>query len=517
MLESVSAKDKLAFADLTEEEKQKRGILGRLYGPCADIINSTRNGRKYSDELWEKVFKQPLVEELFKNGGIPGEIDHPTDRSETDSSRIAIMLPEKPKKDDSGKLIAYFDILNTPCGQIAYQLAKYGFKWGVSSRGEGDITEDYATGEAIVDPDTYTLNAFDLVLIPSVEQARLNMITEGMDNNTALKKALKESFDKASAGDKEIMADTLKDLNIGFNGLTLNEDLSTVHGVLDNSKAVATDTVDNVKVSDVVKSLQESVKQTQTLQKQVKMLQEKLSVCNTKEAKLIASVQRSSDENKELRESLKKMSAQMDELKNKLTSSDQQLTDSKKLVESQNKRIELLMKRCDSHLQARKSMNEALTQTKSSNASLVEGLQKDISDRDSKISELTESLANSKQNLLIKEREYSAKVTKANKLAESYMGLAKNALNRYIDNKAKGMGVMPYEIKRRLSENFTIDDVDKICDELMNTKLSLTDLPFDIKPNCKLKITESNEKVFPKSEFNDEIDEQLKSISVKYV
>ena len=98
MLESVNTNDKLVFADLSEEEKKKRGILGRLYGPCADVIQPTRNGRKYSDKLWEKVFQQPLVEEMFNVGGIPGEIDHPSDRSETDSTRIAIMLHEKPKR-----------------------------------------------------------------------------------------------------------------------------------------------------------------------------------------------------------------------------------------------------------------------------------------------------------------------------------------------------------------------------------------------------------------------------------
>ena len=38
-------------------------ILGTLEGPCADIVNPTRNGRKYSEELWEKVFSDPIVEE----------------------------------------------------------------------------------------------------------------------------------------------------------------------------------------------------------------------------------------------------------------------------------------------------------------------------------------------------------------------------------------------------------------------------------------------------------------------
>lgn len=43
-------KETLAFTELTPEEKEKRGILGRLYGPCADILNPTRNGRLYPDE-----------------------------------------------------------------------------------------------------------------------------------------------------------------------------------------------------------------------------------------------------------------------------------------------------------------------------------------------------------------------------------------------------------------------------------------------------------------------------------
>ena len=38
-------REALQFQDLTEEEKQKRGILGRLYGPCASIVIPTRNCR----------------------------------------------------------------------------------------------------------------------------------------------------------------------------------------------------------------------------------------------------------------------------------------------------------------------------------------------------------------------------------------------------------------------------------------------------------------------------------------
>lgn len=39
------------YRKLTEAEQKSRGILGRLVGPCADFVNPTRNGRKYSEKL----------------------------------------------------------------------------------------------------------------------------------------------------------------------------------------------------------------------------------------------------------------------------------------------------------------------------------------------------------------------------------------------------------------------------------------------------------------------------------
>ena len=71
---------------------KSRGILGRLTGPCADIVNPTRNGRKYSEELWDKVFSSPLVQEQFNAGGIFGELTHP-DREDVDIEKIAIVMP----------------------------------------------------------------------------------------------------------------------------------------------------------------------------------------------------------------------------------------------------------------------------------------------------------------------------------------------------------------------------------------------------------------------------------------
>ena len=508
MLESVNVNDKLLFSDLSEEEKQKRGILGRLYGPCADIIHSTRNGRKYSDKLWEEVFKQPLVEEMFNNGGIPGEIDHPKDRSETDSSKIAIMMPEKPKKNKDGKLMAYFDILNTPCGQIAYQLAKYGFKWGVSSRGEGDVTEDYTTGEEIVDPKTYQLNAFDLVLIPSVEQARLNIIAEGLEKKEqkALKESLSKTLEFATPEAKKVMEETLKQLNIDYIDKELNENVNTHKKSVRNKKVNSSTIASNAGVDEAIKSLQESVKLTQTLQAQVKMLQEKLSVCNAKETRLTESLQQMKNENQELKESLESANSKTDELKT-------QLDEKLKLVESQNKQIEILNRRCD--VQARKQ--KSLTESISHNDEGVQRLNEQLDASKQEIASLKESLEAAKQDTVIKDREMAKKLTHAQSIMEHYQKVAQTAVDKYIDSKAKMLGINASEIKNRLTEGYSFKDIDKICEDLSNYQLSVNSLPFNTKKPVKIRMTESKESIVPKSGLDDDIDDQLMSLAGKFL
>lgn len=216
MLKKISRNEKLTFQPATEEDKA-RGILCRLTGIIGGK-DKTRNNREYTLDLWNKAFDNDIVKELFANGGLPGELDHPADREQTDPTKIAIMMREMPKVDDKGNLIATVDVIDTPCGQIAYQLAKYGFNFGISSRGTGDVY-DNGDGE-IVDPDSYQLNAFDLVLIPAYKEARLNMHESVDVNKHNLRVALAESLKNASDADRKIMKETLKDL-----GKKLNESL----------------------------------------------------------------------------------------------------------------------------------------------------------------------------------------------------------------------------------------------------------------------------------------------------
>ncbi len=211
----------LKFTKLSPEEKEKRGILGRLYGKVADFTNGTRNGRLYSEQLWEKLFNSDLIKERFANGGIFGQLCHP-DYEEVDMEKVACVMPEPPVKDKDGQLVAYIDLLDTPCGRIAYQLAKYGYKLGISSRGSGDLIEG-PDGEEEVDPDTYSLTAFDLVEVPAVKSARLSFV-ESLDKTRygkTLRQSLTESLEKASEEDRKLMKESLDTLGIKLNESTI--------------------------------------------------------------------------------------------------------------------------------------------------------------------------------------------------------------------------------------------------------------------------------------------------------
>ena len=247
------------YVKLTPEEMKARGILGRLVGPCADFTDPTRNGRKYSQDLWENVFNNPIMQEKFKNKVCFGELGHPEDRTEIDMEKIAVSLPEQPLKNDKGQLLAVFDILDTPNGRILKTLCDYGSRVGVSSRGQGDLITD-GEGNESVDPDTYECECWDIVLIPAVENARMQYVKEGLDTNKAnLNRALTESFSAASDEDKKIMKETLKELNININeGATdikeISKDQKEVKKTtekaidkLEKEKAAVQTNIDNLK------------------------------------------------------------------------------------------------------------------------------------------------------------------------------------------------------------------------------------------------------------------------------
>ena len=197
----------LQMQPLSEEEKNRRHILGRLWGPIATSKEKTRNGRGYNAQLWDKALKDEIFREKVANKSLFLELGHPVDREETDMNVVCACIPELPKVVD-GDLYAYVDILDTKQGRLLKTLCDYGFIPGISSRGSGDVMDNDE-----VDPETFFLETWDIVQLPAVKKARLTMC-ESLQHNKSLSKALKESLDSMSEEDRAEAEATLERLDV---------------------------------------------------------------------------------------------------------------------------------------------------------------------------------------------------------------------------------------------------------------------------------------------------------------
>lgn len=198
----------LRMQPLSEEEKTSRHILGRLYGPIATCVESTRNGRLYNRTLWEKALVDEIFLEKVATKALFLELGHPADREETDMKQACACIPEVPKI-VGDELYAYVDILDTPNGRLLKTLVDYGFVPGISSRGSGDVMDNNQ-----VDPETFFLETWDIVQLPAVKKARLN-VCESLDSDSIkLRRALAESYETAKEEDKDTMKQALENLNI---------------------------------------------------------------------------------------------------------------------------------------------------------------------------------------------------------------------------------------------------------------------------------------------------------------
>ena len=208
-MKSNEIMETLKIVPLTDDEKAKKHILARLYGPIATCTESTRNGRTYNRQLWEKALNDEIFKEKVANKSLFLELGHPADRTETDMTKICACIPELPKIINND-LYAYVDILDTQNGKLLKTLCDYGFVPGISSRGSGDVDE--YTNE--VDPETFFLETWDIVQLPAVKKARLSVCESLENNGPNLRQALTESYNSASEEDKKIMKEALDNLDI---------------------------------------------------------------------------------------------------------------------------------------------------------------------------------------------------------------------------------------------------------------------------------------------------------------
>lgn len=506
-------KEELFFDSSVKKSEKGKPILGKLRGVCADTFSPTRNGRKYSEELWTKVFNDPIIKEYFDCGGIMGELGHPEDRTEIDIEKVAVCMPKIPTKNSKGLLEAEFDILDTPNGRILKTLCEYGYKLGISSRGNGDLFTDYDGNEA-VDPESYELSAFDIVLLPAVKAARLTYesLTESLNSKKSIKVALKESYDRASDEDKRIMASTLKELDLGYNpteDINIDVDSKTESAVVND-------------MEDVVQDLQEALKNNAVLETKLLTLNEQLSVSYAKEAKQEELVEKYRNKIDSLTSKVgiaESIKQELASTKKELLTKDEELAKCKQVIEQ-------LTEKLNKSTSTTKRLSEQLRTTSTTAkdldgdiSSLKSQLLESKANHDKEKTMLTEQIQKLQKDSESQRLEYSSKLHKANQLTERYKSIASKTVDKYIELRARQIGVQPQEIKHKLQENYSFKDIDEVCEQLQEHNLRVSKLPFyrlqEDFSNKKVKVTESKNSIVAVND-GDIIDSSLEYYTQHY-
>ena len=134
----------------------------------AEIEN--RNKRRYPLSEMTNAVAQ-MNAQIKEYGGVFGELDHPADRLNIALDRISHVITELYM--DGNNAIGKAKLLDTPMGLIAKELARSGTRYGVSSRGAGQVNEGGLVS-------SFKCVTIDLVATPSAQGAMPNTVYEGV-------------------------------------------------------------------------------------------------------------------------------------------------------------------------------------------------------------------------------------------------------------------------------------------------------------------------------------------------
>ena len=146
-------------------------------------------------------------------------------------------------------------------------------------------------------------------------------------------------------------------------------------------------------------------------------------------------------------------------------------------------------------------------------------LTEDISFDNRKLTKLTEqvqSLQNDKAELQASKQamteRYNQKLNERTNLAKAYKAKFLEALGVYIKSKANMLGVNTTEITSRLSENYSLAEVDRICDQILESSVNLNRLPFGGRTSARISESVSRtalNNTKQSAEFGYDIDDSL--------
>lgn len=256
---------------------------------------------------------------------------------------------------------------------------------------------------------------------------------------------------------------------------TSDEDINSDEEDAEQDEEPVEEAIDD-GASALVNTLKETLKAKSDLENDVKSLQEKLAVSDAK----VDALNEECGRYKVSISRLSQLAKSSKDLTSKVSALEESLAEKDEVISSQKLRISRLI---ESKKQSANAANEVTTLTESLNTTKTS--------YEEKINGLTESLNREKQEAQSKITELTESVKKTTAIKESYRTLANKAVNKYIEVKADTLGLTPKDIKRKLGESYTLEDVDQVCEDLKSYQLNVSRLPFSVDRKVSVKVNES--------------------------
>lgn len=203
--------------DNYSEVTDKPGVLATLGGRFS-VAGTSRNSNDYTINLWKSVIYSDRIQEMLQTKTLFGELSHPPRDAEflteVQMNNVSHNITSLSLNESTGEVTGTLDILDTPAGRIANTFIKYGSKLGISSRG---VT---TTDSNIMTPNNYFLVTWDLVAMPGVAGARLNLVSESLLPTTSnvttesLQSSIKKAMESQDIEALKIFDSCIKSTNL---------------------------------------------------------------------------------------------------------------------------------------------------------------------------------------------------------------------------------------------------------------------------------------------------------------
>lgn len=279
--------------------------------------------------------------------------------------------------------------------------------------------------------------------------------------------------------------------------------------------------VNDVEESKLVESLRDALRSKAELEVQLQKLQEDKAVSDTKVLKLEEELNRF----KKASVRLSNVAVSNKSLKEENQSLKEQLQEKEKLVESKLEEIktkeetiksqEATINRKDSRIKKMMESFDKISESKKEQTSLNESLNKQKNSYEKQIKTLNERLETIKTDSQEQIKDYSRKLEKNSKLVEKYKNYLNESVEKYIEVKSQLCGVQPQEVKNKLDESYTFEDIDRICEDLQRYNLRMSKLPFNLNKDTKVRVTESKQSRYVKPNPEDDLSSLIELSGVK--